>query len=222
MIDAEGQMNDKTFGFVFVGFWKRVVAALIDAAIGVAFLPITVPLMKWSFGHRTIFPQVVWSVVWTVVWLWLVVRFGGTPGKLAIGARIVNAEGRFLSWGNAVLRVLPGLVISANSLLRMAVTMRRYPDSAPHSSFMEIGRLMNEYAQPYSTIALVLSLFIYIDIGVILFNRQKRAIHDFIAGSYVITRDSYRAVGEPGPDRDAMSALRVGEAVRDGESNGCH
>ncbi len=30
-----------------------------------------------------------------------------------------------------------------------------------------------------------------LDLGVILFNKRKRAIHDFLAGSYVVTKNSY-------------------------------
>ena len=200
-------MIKKTDSFVFVGFWKRVLATLIDAAIGWAFMPITISLMKWSFVHRSILPQILWSVVWTIVWLWLVVRFGGTPGKLIIRVRIVDADGHFLSWGRAVLRVLPTLAISLSSLLQMGVAVSGYPESAPHTSFLEMGRLLNEYGKPFSALVVVLGLFIYADIGVILFNRQKRAIHDFIAGSYVITRKSYDATkAEQGAGADGENA----------------
>ena len=92
-------MIDRSDKFVFVGFWKRVLAALIDAAIGWAFVPITMPLMTWTITHRSIVPEALWSLVWTIIWLWLVVRFGGTPGKLIIRVRIVDARGTFLSWG---------------------------------------------------------------------------------------------------------------------------
>jgi uncharacterized RDD family membrane protein YckC len=186
-------MLESTRDFVFVGFGKRVVAALIDAAIGWAFMPLTNSLMSWSILHRTILPEVSWSVAWTVLWLWLVVRFGGTPGKLIIGARIVDAHGGFLSWKRAILRVLPSLVIYVNFFLQMGVALGRYPDSATHTTFMETIHLVNVYGEPYASLNLVLSLFIYVDIGTILFNAQKRAIHDFIAGSYVITRASCEA-----------------------------
>jgi len=191
-------MIDRTDEFVFVGFWKRVLAALIDAAIGWAFMPITMPLMTWTITHRNIVPEVLWSAVWTLVWLWLVVRFGGTPGKLIIGVRIVDVRGAFLSWGRAVRRIIfPSLIMTINSHLQMWKAFSTYPDSTPHSSFLEIGRLMNEYGQPFAMIAMVFAFSTYLDIGVILFNRKKRALHDFIAGSYVITKKSYGDIAEP-------------------------
>lgn len=197
-------MDNRTNAYVFVGFWKRVLATLIDAVINWALLPITIPIMIWSVEHRNILLYVLLSVAWTVVWLWLVVHFGGTPGKLVIRARIVDAHGRFLSWGRAVLRIVPTLVISANYILQMGAVVSRYPATTPHSSFLDIGRLLNEYGQPYGTFAMVLGFFIYVDIGVILLNRQKRAIHDFIAGSYVITKTSYEVVAEENATTNAQ------------------
>ncbi len=49
------------------------------------------------------------------------------------------------------------------------------------------------------------------DIGLILFNQKKRAIHDFIAGSYVITKDSYTALAEPHCKDDASEFAPYGE-----------
>ena len=192
-------MIDRTDDFVFVGFWKRVLATLIDAAIGWAFfIPITMPLMTWTVAHRNMAPEVLWFAVWTVVWLWLVVRFGGTPGKLIIGVRIVDVHGTFLSWSRAIRRIIfPSLISSIISYLGVWKLFSTYPDSAPHVSFLEIGRLMNEYGQPFAMISMVLACSVYADTGAILFNRQKRALHDFIAGSYVITRKSYGGLAEP-------------------------
>jgi uncharacterized RDD family membrane protein YckC len=202
-------MDDRTGVFVYVGFWKRVLAALIDAAIGWVVFPVTLPTMQLSLERRTVLPMLIWSLLWTVLWLYLVVHFGGTPGKLVIGARIVDAQGRFLSWGKAVLRVLLSLIISFNHLLQMHAVVTGYPDSAPHLSLLEIGKLLHEYGQPYTSIGTILALLIYVDIGVILTNPRKRALHDYIAGSYVITRESHACAVEeniePYPPADDAS-----------------
>lgn len=63
---------------------------------------------------------------------------------------------------------------------------------------------MNEYGQPFTTIGMILPFSLYIDIGVVLLNRKKRAIHDFIAGSYVITKRSYRLLAEPNLEGDGL------------------
>lgn len=190
-------MNDRTSQFVFVGFWKRVLAGLVDAAIGCVFMPFTIPMLVWSLRHRTILPGVLWCVAWTMILLWFVVRFGGTPGKLAIRARIVDADGHFLSWGRAVLRIVPSLIVSITHFLQMGTAFSRYPETVPHSSYLEFGRILNQYGQPFAMLSMIFVFLFYVDIGAILFNKQKRAIHDFIAGSYVVTKKSYMAAAEP-------------------------
>jgi uncharacterized RDD family membrane protein YckC len=183
--------------FVFVGFWRRLLAYLIDLSPGWAFVPLTRGIMVWSFQQRTILPYAAWSTVWAMVWLWLVVRFGATPGKFAIRARIVDRNGVFLSCGRAFLRMMPGWLYSVNLLLHMWTAIGKYPEGAPCSTFHEVALLLREYGNPlYPHLLLILGLFIYLDAGTILFNREKRAIHDFIAGSYVITKDSYQEVAE--------------------------
>ena len=177
--------------FEFAGFWKRVLAALIDAAIGWALLPITLPMMFWCFRHRTIVPNLLFSIVWIIIFLYLVVHFGGTPGKLIVRLRIVDKLGNFLSWKAAIMRIIPCLIISLNSMLQMNSAVHNFPGFVGAPSFLEVGKALNEYGGIHTILATIFALFIYIDIGVILFNKKKRAIHDFIAGSYVITRKSY-------------------------------
>jgi len=186
--------------FEYIGFWKRVLAALIDAIIGLALMPITIPMMQFCFAHKTIIPELVFSILWTVLWMWLIVKFGATPGKMVIKARIINSNGEFLNWDKAFLRMLfPGLLISINSHLQQWQTMNTLPTETSIDSFLEIGQAMNQYGQPFAMFGTFLALTIYIDVLVILFNKRKRAIHDFIAGSYVVTKDSleHEIVNEP-------------------------
>ena len=182
---------DITSKFEFAGFWKRVLAALIDAAIGWSLLPITLPMMFWCFRHRTIVPNLLFSVVWTVIFLYLVVHFGGTPGKLIVRLRIVEKSGNFLSWKAAIMRIIPYIIISLNSNLQMHTVLHNFPGFVGTPSFFELGNALNEYGGIYNILATIFGLFIYVDVGTILFNKKKRAIHDFIAGSYVITKASY-------------------------------
>jgi uncharacterized RDD family membrane protein YckC len=182
-------------GFVYVGFWKRVLAAIIDFLVCIPFFPLTFFLSKYAYANRTVVFDVLYSVVWTVLWMWIIVRFGGTPGKLAIGARVVNDEAKYLNWAQAFRRMLfPSIILSVNSLCMTYATVHGYPDEAVISTFMEQGRLINEYGRVFGIINPFLGLLVYVDILVILTNREKRAVHDFIAGSYVITKEAYTQI----------------------------
>jgi uncharacterized RDD family membrane protein YckC len=189
-------MTDRTDEFEFVVFWRRVLAVLLDVLVGLPFVPITLLLEPWALEHRTVVPSLLWSLVWIGAFMWFVVRFGGTPGKLLIGIRIVDVGGTFLTWHRAVRRFLyPDLIVNLVFTLQMWKAYNTYPDEAPRSTLLEQGVLLDTYGQPYSQFATIVGFAVFADIGVILFNRKKRAIHDFVAGSYVITKDSHKALG---------------------------
>ena len=104
----------------YVGFWKRLIAFLIDVFILVV---VTVPLLLaiygrsylklahegggiagvWDFLIQYVLPTIAVIVFW---------RYrGATPGKMAISARIVDAKtGRTPSTGKLVVRYFAYLV----------------------------------------------------------------------------------------------------------------
>ena len=103
----------------YVGFWKRVVAALIDTFI---LLVISVPLLLaiygreymaraqsggfagfWDFMIQVVLPAVAVIAFWKLR--------GATPGKMAISAKVVDAgTGAAPSTGRLVVRYFAYLV----------------------------------------------------------------------------------------------------------------
>lgn len=105
----------------YVGFWPRVLAALIDTVV---FLAITTPLLVaiygWDYFVGTDRPVIAgpadfvisWvfpTIATIVLWRWI----GATPGKRMIGARVVDdTTGGKLSVGQAVVRSLAYILSS--------------------------------------------------------------------------------------------------------------
>ena len=97
----------------YVGFWPRVGATLIDTALLVI---ITLPLLVMIYGvpylqsDRFIEGPAEFLISWVlpaVLYIWLWVRTGQTPGKMAIGARVVDARtGQGISIERAVARYI--------------------------------------------------------------------------------------------------------------------
>lgn len=188
----------ETERFVYVGFWKRVGAALVDALIGFALMPVSLPLIYFSFSTKNLLPLIAFNLVWTLIWLWFIVKKGGTPGKLVIGARIVDEQGQYLSWGGAFLRMLfPYFLHSLISLFQMGSAISNIEEGTVVDTFLGMGYAMQKADPIYATIGMVLSLSFYVNILVVLCNKKKKAIHDYIAGSVVVTkqsRDDYLSV----------------------------
>ncbi len=117
----------KTEDLEYVGFWPRVGAALIDTLL---LLFITVPLVTMIYG-RHYWTSADWVqgpadflINWflpavAVVLFWIYRQ--ATPGKMAIGARIVDARtgarpgtgqlvGRYLAYYVSIIPLMAGIV----------------------------------------------------------------------------------------------------------------
>jgi uncharacterized RDD family membrane protein YckC len=106
-------MTEEVERLEYVGFWKRVGAAVIDTLLIVF---ITMPLLLAIYGKKYFaYPGLIagpadFLITWVlpavaVIVFW--VSAGATPGKMAMSARIVDAEsGGAISVGQSVIRYL--------------------------------------------------------------------------------------------------------------------
>jgi uncharacterized RDD family membrane protein YckC len=110
-------------GLEYVGFWPRVGAALIDSVLVVM---VTAPLVTWIYGReywdstRFVHGPADLLINWVlpavaVILFWMYRQ--ATPGKMAIGARVVDAAtGQAPSTRQLVIRYL-GYYVSTIPLL---------------------------------------------------------------------------------------------------------
>lgn len=197
--------------FVYVGFWKRVLASLVDGVFALLLYPLGNWVVGQCFLHRTLLPDVAYVLAWQALFLFFVIRLGATPGKLCIGARIVDKYGKNLTLGRAMLRFLPYLVPSIPYLVVIYKAIHAAPvfETAPSSG--ERLQLMIQHGGLAHTLSSTAIWFVYADGLVVAFNKKKRAIHDFIAGSYVVTRRSLIATnGTPEPAASELAEEPAG------------
>jgi len=137
------------------GFWIRFVAAAIDAAIIAAVMGLLVaiygvavalifsdgvdlgklPGLAFAFALYTIFPLMVIGVPIAIIggWLYEVLmlssRRGATLGKMAVGVRVVTADGGRLSFGRSAGRrfakYLSGLVLAVGYIMAAFTSRKR-------------------------------------------------------------------------------------------------
>jgi uncharacterized RDD family membrane protein YckC len=96
----------------YAGFWIRLGAAVIDYLIltVVSFL-IAFPMRFAAFGSLSFLPGFGFPLYWVYHWLFIGL-IGQTPGKMAVGVRVVNAGGAKPGLGIAALREILGKFIS--------------------------------------------------------------------------------------------------------------
>ena len=99
----------------YAGFWRRLGAYFVDMLIIWAittiiyFISTMLALINVNIGIIVSFLAIIISIVYVVgFWTWL----GQTPGKMALGVRIVKMDGTPISLGVAILRYI-GYIVSA-------------------------------------------------------------------------------------------------------------
>ena len=95
----------------YMGFWIRFVAALIDAVIlgavsAIIALPAFLDLMFLPLRFLWLFAP------WLYYWLFTGLK-GQTPGKMAVGIKVVDARGENPGLGTAALREILGKFVSS-------------------------------------------------------------------------------------------------------------
>jgi uncharacterized RDD family membrane protein YckC len=88
----------------YAGFWRRLAAYLIDSMI--------ISVVSWLlsfFGILGMVPAFIFLIAYVIgFWSWM----GQTPGKAALGVKIVRMDGSKITGGTAAVRFL-GYIISS-------------------------------------------------------------------------------------------------------------
>jgi uncharacterized RDD family membrane protein YckC len=119
------------------------------------------------------------------------VRFGGTPGKLAVGIRITKPDGTKIGWVEAWKR---SSVDIGFALLMLCVEVWALTqvngEQYSAAAFVERMQLLQSYYPSWFRIVTIAqNIWIWSEVVVLLFNKRKRALHDFIARTVVIHKE---------------------------------
>ncbi|RDI98752.1 RDD family protein [Dyella solisilvae] len=174
---------------LYATFWQRLGALLLDS---VCYVPILLLSMLISSNGRHLYLACAGLGVLINVWfyIYLVRRFGGTPGKLMMGLQIVKVDGSPLSYREAVLRNIVELsltvfVSTALSIGAMRMTDAEYLSLGWQQRFAEQLSLSPGWYVWADALFRIWNLSLLI---VMLANKKRRTSHDFLAGTAVVKR----------------------------------
>jgi uncharacterized RDD family membrane protein YckC len=180
----ESNINSELKEIKFIGFWRRVIIQLIDF---ITFIPIVYLYnlsVNLSINMESIIPYVIY---WIIVYLYFIIMisyFGGTPGKLIMKVRITDRNGGNLSILSSIKRISVYLLFSIVQILIFQQGIHESIDQ------QQVSNYINNYSGKYEIFNVLVGLLFIIDSMFIAFNKQKRAIHDLWANSFVIHKDS--------------------------------
>jgi uncharacterized RDD family membrane protein YckC len=174
-------------GLRYAGFWQRFGAYWIDVVV---LLPLVG--VNYLLGERTrlfaLYYFVPGLVIGVLFHVWLVRRYGGTPGKRLLGIRIAMVDGSPVTLRAAWLRYCVLFVLSALSAWGIVRASLDMGDAQYHAlGRVERARQLVAMAPPWHrAVRVAMTCWIWGEFLTMLFNARRRAVHDYLAGTVVI------------------------------------
>ena len=166
--------------FEYAGFWRRVGASLLD---WITMIPMGLMLfvLMFSTSRAYLYFAVPSFAVSLFYFVYLVKRFGGTPGKRMSGMRITMVDGSPVTTKAAVLRYLPFFIPQALSTLLMVRATFAPVEGYDSMNFIEKMQSLQEGTTSWSASLTGLMYVWWIATAITLAaNRRRRAAHDFL------------------------------------------
>jgi uncharacterized RDD family membrane protein YckC len=179
----------------YAGFWKRLGALLID---GLLLAPCTFAI-GW-LGHHdrhsamlVALPQAAFGWLYELL---LIGRFGQTLGKMAMGIEVRRVDGQRVDWVHAFRRAMVQCGLSIASAWAEIAFLVRMRDGEFDKQWS--ARLLDWPVYEWITgLAMAWALS---EVVVLMFNRRRRALHDYLGGTVVALRGHQNAPGELPPE----------------------
>lgn len=174
----------------YATFWQRFAAALIDAF---ALLPLTF-IQVWLEGlSKTagIILVVPMTGAYCAYSIYCHGRFGQTLGKYVMGIRVVRTTGDRVGWREAWLRSSVDVVLAVLDSVALFVALAAIPDTE-YYRVRWTQRLANVHAHYPAWLAWTFAAsqcWVWSEVVVMLLNKRRRALHDFIAGTVVTAEE---------------------------------
>jgi uncharacterized RDD family membrane protein YckC len=172
----------------YSGFWQRVGAVLLDFIIMSPMIGIDY-LFGGTSRYFQLYMQVPIQLISLFVYIFMVVKYGGTPGKLIIGLRIVKTDGSPVTVKAALLRygVLWAMSVTTSIMLIMAAMGMSDAEFLP-LSYSERGVALAARAPNFIVFTLLTQVWMIACLIAVLANAKRRTLHDFIAGTVVVRK----------------------------------
>jgi len=171
----------------YATFFRRLCAGLIDFMLSA----VATLAVGWVASQSKLLAFAVLPPLWFVALLYepyLHAKFGGTIGKLAVGIRVVSTNGDTIGWRAALLRSSVSLAVSMYWYYCVASSVHSMqPDAFQGQGWSDLFELIKPNFPPdYKVAESVLGFWFWGEFATMLFNRKRRAIHDFLAGTVVV------------------------------------
>jgi uncharacterized RDD family membrane protein YckC len=175
---------------VYAGFLPRFCSVWVDFFV---MFPLGL-LLFWLEGldkNLAILITIPSTALFSMYHVYFNARFGGTLGKLAVGIRVAKPDGTKIGWLEAWKRssVDIGFALIMLCVEVWGLTQVNGEQYSAAAFFERMQLLQSFYPSWFRIVMYAQNIWIWSEVVVLLFNKRKRALHDFIAGTVVIHKE---------------------------------
>ena len=169
----------------YAGFWSRLYANLIDSIVNVPLVVLGWPgMLSREASIVAAVPLFVVGAGYNVV---MHARWGQTLGKMEAGIKVLTVDCDPIGWRRAMLRNSVEVGFGIISTAATIVTLLHLPASTFSLDWRQQAEAHTNALPAWGRHAGTLAgLWFWSELLVLLFNRKRRALHDFIAGTIVV------------------------------------
>ena len=175
---------------VYAGFWQRFGAGIVDVIVLIPVAYILYYLEGISIS-AAIIAAFISSALYSIYTVYFHYRYSATLGKMTTKIKVTNPDGSPIDLRQAILRssVDIGFAVLAVTAQIIAISHAN-PEEYLSAGWMErIEYIVPLYPSWYDLVTIGTNVWVLGEFFVLLLNKRKRAIHDFIAGTVVINRE---------------------------------
>jgi len=178
----------------YAGFWRRALALVVDGLILLLFVAIQQSIVGLSIA-TAIVSYVVLAAAAAAYPVYFHTRWGQTVGKMAAKIRVTRLDGTPIGFERALLRSSVDMALSAFSTASLVYMLLTWPGPEWSSlGFFDRGHLIGERSlASHWSFDTIIQVWMWGELLVLLTNKKKRALHDFIAGTVVVRTDEQAA-----------------------------
>lgn len=165
---------------------QRIGACFLDFLIWLPLIGLQIYLSTVSLA-ADIVSALAYQVIFVMLYICMVRLYGGTPGKLIMGLRVVMTDRTPATWKASILRYSVYGVMGIAGAAGQIIGKLRLPDNYQSLDYMARSTLLQAQL-PGWTIAVNVAIFVWVIacFASMAATKQRRTLYDFQAGTIVV------------------------------------
>lgn len=182
-------INNKPIEVVYAGFRLRLIANVIDGLLIMPFFG----LLSWysSNINQSLYLLSFFPIIIIIYQLYFNHKFGGTIGKIIVGIRIYKVNFNRITWEEVLKRQSIDTILHIVNIIASIYTINLIIENTTNLNQKMTSELLDLTKNSFTLFVNILSqIWFWSELFTLLFTKNKRALHDLIAGTVVAKKST--------------------------------